>query len=164
MRRLDLKKKKEIVKTRKKIISIPPVYFFFCIALSTICYFILPDLNGIYFPYNLIMGIPLIFLGTCFILSSHFLLEKYNTPEKFQRSTCVVKNGVYKYSRNPMYLGFVIFLIGLSFSLCNLLSFISPIIFFSIINWMFIPFEEEKMKKELKQEYLYYKNKVRRWI
>ncbi len=40
----------------------------------------------------------------------------------------------------------------------------SPIIFFGVINWMFIPYEEEKMQKELGQEYLDYKNKVRCWI
>ena len=98
------------------------------------------------------------------ILSPHFLLERNNTPEKFQKSICVVKNGVYKHSRNSMYLSFVLFLVGLSFSLNNIVSFMSPIIFFGVINWMFIPYEEEKMQKELGQEYLDYKNKVRCWI
>jgi len=63
-----------------------------------------------------------------------------------------------------MYLGFLIFLIGLSFALGNLISFISSILFFTIINWMFIPYEEEKMEDELGMEYLEYKKKIKRWI
>lgn len=148
----------------KKVISIPPVYFFFCIIVSLILYFIVPKMNLINFPYNLISGIPLVLTGFYFISIPHFILKKNNTPENFQKSTCLVKDGSYKYSRNPMYLGFVIFLIGLSFVLGNLLSFICPIFFFSIINWMFIPYEEEKMEKEVGKEYLEYKNKVRCWI
>ena len=63
-----------------------------------------------------------------------------------------------------MYLGSITFLFGLSFVLGNLISFISPIFFFAIINWMFIPYEEEKMKDEIGTEYLEYMKKVRRWI
>jgi protein-S-isoprenylcysteine O-methyltransferase Ste14 len=91
-------------------------------------------------------------------------LKKYDTPEKFQKTTYLIKKGAYKYSRNPMYLGSIIFLFGLSFVLGNLISFISPIFFFAIINWMFIPYEEEKMKDEIGTEYLEYMKKVRRWI
>jgi len=55
-------RKKETVKISKKIISIPANYFFFCIILSIICYFLFPGLNLVKFPYNLIIGIPLILL------------------------------------------------------------------------------------------------------
>jgi len=153
-----------IIKNNRKIVSIPPIYFFFCIAVSIVLYFVSPQMNLIKFPYNIITGIPSVLLGFYMISSPHFLLKKNNTPEKFQKSVCVVKEGLYKYSRNPMYSGFVIFLIGLSCASGNLISFISPIFFFSIINWMFIPYEEEKMENELGQEYIEYKNQVRRWI
>ena len=108
--------KKNITKNSKKIISIPPNYFFLCIFISSISFFVFKNFNIILFPLNLSIGIPLILSGLYLIIGSHFLLEKNNTPENFKKSTCVIKNGLYKHSRNPMYLGFEIILIGLSFS------------------------------------------------
>ncbi len=63
-----------------------------------------------------------------------------------------------------MYLGGVIFLGGLSITVGNILSLIIPLIFFVIMDWMFISYEEEKMEVEIGKDYLDYMKKVRRWI
>ena len=63
-----------------------------------------------------------------------------------------------------MYLGGVLFLTGLALLLQNVMAFISPVLFFLIMNFMFIPYEEQKMLKEHGDPYRLYKNKVRRWI
>jgi protein-S-isoprenylcysteine O-methyltransferase Ste14 len=152
------------VKTSKKIIGIPPVYFVSAIFLSLICYLIFPQFNLISYPSNLVGGIFLLLIGFYWIMKPHNNLEKHKTPEKFHKSTCVVITGLYKYSRNPMYLGFVIFLIGLGFFLGNIISIIPAFLFFLIMDLMFIPYEEEKMKQELTDDYLKYKKKVRRWL
>lgn len=148
----------------KKIVSVPPTYFFLCAALSVASYFLVPDLNAIRFPYGLAAGLPLFIVGTYLVLRPHFLLERFGTPENYRPSTCVVKNDVYAYSRNPMYAGFLLILIGLSCALGNVLSFTSPLIFFAIMHRMFIPYEEKKMKKECGDEYHSYRRSVRRWI
>lgn len=147
----------------KKIISIPPIYFYISIGISIPFRFFFPNLNLISFPWNFI-GLLLIAFGILFVIIPYKLFVKHNTPEKFLQSTCVVTVGLYKYSRNPMYFGGLLFLLGLAVVLQNLLSFISPLFFFLIINFMFIPFEEEKMKAECGDEYISYKNKVRKWI
>ena len=103
-------------------------------------------------------------IGIYFIVKSSYSLKKQNTPDNFRISTAVVETGLYKYSRNPMYLGALIFLIGLSVLFGNLISFISPVLFFIIINWMFIPYEEEKMEKEMGEEYVEYKKTARCWL
>lgn len=148
----------------KNVISIPPVYLFVSIFIVFLCYKYLPNYNIIESPYDLIIWLPIIILASYLIISSHLFLMKNNTTEKYDKSTCVVQNLLYKYSRNPMYLGFLLLLIGIVFFLGNMISFIAPIFFFSIINWMFIPYEEEKMTKELWKDYLEYKGKVRRWV
>ncbi len=81
-------------------------------------------------PYNSLIGFFLVFFGGYVVSSGHFSLKKHNTPEKFKKSTCVVINGFYKYSRNPMYLGLIIILSGISFVLNSLLSLVPVIIFF----------------------------------
>ena len=153
----------KIVETNKKIISIPPAYFCACILFNVGTLFI-PNLKKvILFPANL-LGILIMTGGLYLVSRTHFLLKKCDTTETYSKSNCFVRMGLFKYSRNPMYLGGMIFLTGLSCLTGNIIGFISPIFFFFIINLMFIPYEEEKMKTEFGQEYLDYKSKVRRWI
>jgi len=87
-----------------------------------------------------------------------------NTTTTYMPSTTVVQNGIYAYSRNPMYVGFVLILLALAVLLDSMSAYIFPVLLFGILNWKFIPFEEKKMETELGQEYLKYKNKVRRWL
>ena len=63
-----------------------------------------------------------------------------------------------------MYVGFVVFLIGCSVLSGNILSALCPLIFFLILDRMFIPYEEEKMEAAFGEEYLEYKRSVRRWL
>lgn len=150
-------------KNNNKIISIPPTYFYICFLINIVTLFI-PNLEKvIIFPINL-FGILIIVLGIYLIMSPHYLFKKHDTPEKFEKTSSVVRDGLYKYSRNPMYLGMVIFFLGLSVLIGNVVGFITPIFIFAIFNFMFIPYEEEKMKMEMGKEYLGYKNKVRRWL
>ena len=148
---------------KRKVISIPPNYFYFCIALSIVLFFVFSGVNKIKYPYNL-FGLILIGAGFYLIGKSWYLFKEKGTPESFAPSTHLVTGHLFKYSRNPMYAGGVIFLFGLSILLGNLYSFVSPIIFFLIINYMFIPFEEEKNEKTFGQEFLNYKKQVRRWL
>ncbi len=120
-------------------------------------------MNLIKFPINLI-GIFFLVLGFYLISKSYYLFKEYNTPENFNKSTHLVQTNLYKYSRNPMYLGAVVFFVGLSFILGNVISFVVPIFFFIIINFMFIPYEEDKMVNTFGDEYLSYKKKVKCWF
>ena len=148
---------------KRKIFLKPPHYFFFCLILSLVLYSMIPQLNLIIFPWNLI-GLILIIKGSVFVYLAWALFKKYKTPEDFQKSTRLVKEGLFKYSRNPMYSGGVVFLFGISILLGNIASLISPVLFFLIINYMFVPYEEEKGERDFDQEYLDYKKKVRRWL
>lgn len=146
-----------------KIKDIPPIYFYVGFIIISVTRFIFPSFNMIQFPYNL-LGIILILLGAYLNLSSVKLFKKYKTPHKFQPSNYVIQDGVFSFSRNPIYLGMVLLLIGYAVILQNLISLVIPLIFFLIIHFKFIPYEENKMKKELGDEYLEYEKKVRKWL
>lgn len=146
-----------------KIISIPPNYFYFCILLNVFLYFLFPQMSMIKYPYSL-LGILLIVLGLYLIFKSWYLFKDKKTPESFSPSIYLVKEHLYKYSRNPMYLGGVLFLLGLVVLSRNVLAFLSPFIFFLFMNFMFIPYEEEKNEKTFGQDFLEYKKKVKRWL
>lgn len=141
----------------------PLNYFFIGMLLIIVLFFMFPNLNIINFPYNLI-GIIFLIIGVWLILGVWFLFKKNNTTESFEKSKVLVTNGPFKYSRNPMYIGKILFLLGLAILFGNILGFISPILFFIVMDKIFIPFEERKTEMDLGKKYLDYKSEVRRWI
>lgn len=147
----------------KKIISVPPNYFYACLVLCLPFYFIVKGLKFIPYPYTL-TGVVLIILGFYLVIKPWYIFKKHNTPEDFSKSTFLVKEGLYKYSRNPMYIGGVVVLLGLAMTTGNAFSFINPVLFFLSMHFMFIPFEEEKMHKTFGEDYLEYKKTVRKWF
>lgn len=91
-----------------------------------------------------------------------FVLSVFTLRRKGTRH--VVDSGIYSIVRHPMYLGGLIFLFGLAIILANIISFIMPVFFFLIMNFLCIPVEESIMNDTFKGEYKEYKNKVRRWL
>jgi protein-S-isoprenylcysteine O-methyltransferase Ste14 len=82
----------------------------------------------------------------------------------FSESTTLIKEGFYKYTRNPMYVGMNSFLLGLLLILNNPLNVIFLVIFFFIVRNMFVFKEEVQMEETFGEDYLIYKGKVRRWL
>ena len=82
-------------------------------------------------------------------------------PEK---ASTLVTNGVFKYTRNPMYLGLLLVLCSISvqFSLIGGLIII-PIFVLFITKFQIIP-EEKAMKSLFKKDFQLYKEKTRRWL
>jgi len=141
----------------------PINYFFAGIISIVLIYFLFPDFNLIKFPYNL-FGIVFLILGVWLILKVWSLFKKNKTPESFEKSRVLVTKSLFKYSRNPMYIGKILFLVGLCILIGNVLSFIIPILFYIAMDKLLIPLEEEKTLKDLGREYSNYKKRVRRWI
>ena len=85
-------------------------------------------------------------------------------PTKPETASVLVSNGVFSYSRNPMYLGMLIIIIGFSI-IHNPIAIIvfMPLWMLYMINFQIIP-EEEAMKILFKEEFLNYAKKTRRWI
>ncbi|MBU0907763.1 MAG: isoprenylcysteine carboxylmethyltransferase family protein [Nanoarchaeota archaeon] len=146
----------------KKIL--PPTYFYLGLIFIVLTHFFFPISKIIFFPFNL-LGIILILLGTALNLFawSHFI-KNNTTQNPHKQPSKFIQDGVYKLSRNPMYLGMLAILFGVSVLFGDLLSFLFPILFLIIMNWFFIPLEEKNMEKQFGKKYREYKNKVGRWI
>ena len=146
-------------------LNIPPNYFYLALVLSTVLYFLFPQYNTLSVPWNL-AGLLLVIPGLYLIIHSWKVFMRNGTPENYvDRPQVVVSDGVYRYSRNPMYVGAV----ATSFGLClvlrgNLLSFIGPVFLFLVLQLVFIPYEERQMIGIFGDEYRNYMRKVRRWI
>lgn len=144
----------------------PPIY---AISIALIMWLLsryFPVVQLIFSPWNK-LGIALMLLAGLLDLSSLYLFFKKRTtpnPMKPEFTTGLVTNGLYKISRNPMYLGLLTILIGFAIYLGNLTSFLVLPAFYFVITEMQIKPEERMLEKKFSEEYLAYKNKVRRWL
>lgn len=95
-------------------------------------------------------------------------LRKFNALateiHTFKRPKKLVTEGLFRYSRNPIYLGFTLALLGAATVLGNGVAYTSAGLFFFTAHFWYIPFEEKNMAAEFGTAYLEYKKKVRRWV
>lgn len=95
------------------------------------------------------------------------LLERSGTtsdPMKADQSTTLVTGGIYRFTRNPMYLGFVFILVAIGFLVGNLISFVAlPLYMISMTLLQIMP-EEHALTARFGDSYLRYKARVRRWL
>jgi protein-S-isoprenylcysteine O-methyltransferase Ste14 len=76
----------------------------------------------------------------------------------------LVTGGPYRYTRNPMYLGLVLVTLGIAVWTGAWPMFLVPIAVFVTANWVHIPFEEAKMRRQFEAAYDEYVGRVRRWV
>lgn len=85
-------------------------------------------------------------------------------PTKPESSSSVVSTGIYAYSRNPMYLGFVLLLLALAALLGNVLALLWLPLFVAYMNRYQITPEERALQANFGADYSAYLARVRRWI
>ena len=85
-------------------------------------------------------------------------------PLRPQRSSALVTGGLYRISRNPMYLGMLLLLCGWCVYLANPLALAVLPLFVLIINRLQIQPEERALQQLFGQPYLDYCQRVRRWL
>jgi len=142
----------------------PPIV---TLAFGLMIYFsrnIFPDINNIIF---YILSLFFIILGPFILISAVRSFKAEQTtinPININNASSLVISGVFKYSRNPMYLGMVFILLALSlrFNIVGGILFTSIFIMY-ITKFQIIP-EEAAMKSIFGEDFNKYKNKTRRWI
>lgn len=85
-------------------------------------------------------------------------------PLKPQTASALVIGGVYRYTRNPMYVGMFFLLIAWAVYLAALLPFIGPFVFMGYITRFQILPEERVLARMFGEQYRQYAARVRRWL
>jgi protein-S-isoprenylcysteine O-methyltransferase Ste14 len=134
------------------------------IIIAVVLHYLFPVTTIIPFPYNL-LGLLIVGFGVySAFLSVRLLISNNTTFEAGGNPSSLVTRRPYSYSRNPIYLGFLLIALGTATILSSLSAFIAPIIFFLVVNTIIIPFEENRLQKNFGIEYEKYKASVRRWL
>ena len=142
----------------------PLTYLMISIVVMVLLHYIWPEKVVFDWPWRGI-GLMLMAVGLALSVWGVWVFKKAGTTVKpFRESSGIVQEGPYRFTRNLMYLGLVIFLFGLWVLLGTLLPVIMVPIFWVLIRVRVISVEEKMLRKKFGQEYEDYCKKVRRWI
>lgn len=144
----------------------PPIYMLIMAGLMWLLNHFLPMANLISAPWNQI-GI-LIMLMAIFTdglsLIQFFRVHTSINPIHPEKAKTLVTTGMYRLTRNPMYLGLLLLLIGLAIFLGSLSPFIVlPIFIVTLTVQQIIP-EEQVLEQKFGNKYRDYKKSVNRWL
>ena len=142
----------------------PPTWMLIAIVAMLILNFLVPVAKIVPPLWNLI---GLVFLGSGLILN--LIADKAfhqigTTVKPFQESSGLVTDGVFQISRNPMYLGMMLILIGIALLLRSLSPFLIILPFVIFLDRTYIRVEEHMLAEKFATEWQAYKAKTRRWL
>lgn len=101
----------------------------------------------------------LLFCGHMFIKAKTTYL-----PMRPEKSSALVTNGIYRYSRNPMYLSMAVFLLGVGILCGDVLALlVLPLFAMYMTRYQIIP-EERALERLFGEAYRDYKRRTRRWV
>lgn len=103
--------------------------------------------------------------GLVLIAAALGLFRKAHTrAEPWQASTALFVTGVYRFTRNPMYLGMSVVCLGVAFLFSSLAAALSTLVAVLIIDRAVISREEAYLSRRFAQDYPAYRSRVRRWL
>ncbi len=126
-------------------------------------------------PYSLPFLIPyaaplsglIILLGAGVAVVAVFQFQQAQTtvdPLRPAKASTLVSTGIFRFSRNPMYLGMLLILVGFSIKLASVLALLALPLFVAVITLLQIKPEEAVLTEIFGEAYLNYCRQVRRWI
>ena len=150
--------------TFRKPFAAPPTIFGLSLVLAVVV--------GIVFPWRVIPTLAQLTFGPLAIIVGIMLIRKSmqeiqasnTTYDPFAATTALVMSGIYRFSRNPGYLGLAIIQLGLAIVIDNVWIVLADIVAVIVTTVFVIKLEEEKLLTAFGQDYAEYCARVRRWV
>ncbi len=139
----------------------PPIIFLAAILLGLMVNRVWPA----HFTSSTFLG-PLVTVGAVVLFFlSYREFRAAGTPVRGnKRSTTIVRTGPYRFSRNPIYVSFILLVLGLSVWLNDLWLVVMLVPAVGFIAAVVIPREERFLDRYFHDQYSRYKAAVRRWL
>jgi protein-S-isoprenylcysteine O-methyltransferase Ste14 len=143
---------------------LPPTYLAIAVIVMVALHFLIPVAHIIPFPWRLAGLLPLALGATLNLCADGAFRKAGTTVKPFQESTALITGGVYRICRHPMYLGFVLILLGVALLLGSLTPFLVIPLFAIAIDRTFIVPEERMLSRDFGPTWDEYREKVGRWL
>lgn len=147
-----------------QVIAPPPFIYLGGLAVGIILHWLAPMP---FLPENfaLPLGVTLIIISIILVVMAFRVLAHAKTNIDVRKpTTSIVATGLYRFTRNPIYLSMALFVLGIAVLLNTLWIPIMLVPVLLVIQFGVIAREESYLTKKFGDEYLRYKLKVRRWV
>jgi protein-S-isoprenylcysteine O-methyltransferase Ste14 len=151
-------------KTHATVKIQPPFLALLTITLAFLLAWLIP-LPWVVPPILRVSGFPLVLLGFLLGLGALVAFRRAHTTQSPQDSGArLITSGIYRFTRNPVYLGFLLMQMGLLLNAGSYWGiFLAPIMVL-LFNWLVIEQEEAFLTHKFGDQYRSYQSKVGRWI
>jgi len=142
----------------------PPKIAQLLVAIAVLLHWLTPLRQTIVYS-NPAAGAVLGAAGLATMVWGWWLFRQVDTPIcPTARAEQLVTFGIYRLTRNPMYLGMVAMLAAAALAAGTLPFYFAAVIYFAMIDLVFCRYEERNLALRFGDAYLAYKNRVRRWL
>lgn len=163
LRTARLPESQEAGSDRRALTRLPPVHFFATLVGMLALHFAFPIAH-----WNLGMsrfaGLPFALLGIAVVVSSVRRFRSVTTLLPFGEPSVLVTQGFFRVSRNPMYTGLLLSIVGAAIMLGSATPAIAIPLFAVLMHTMFIAHEERVLERRFGETYRAYRRRVRRWL
>lgn len=140
----------------------PPRVYLAAIVIGVLLQLVMPLP---FLPRPMAAGAILVVAAIALLSHSVALFRAAGTPVPArQPTTAIVRTGPYRFSRNPIYLAYSLFLLGIAIWLNSLWLLATLAVAMALMHFIVIRREEEYLERRFGPEYLRYKASVRRWV
>ena len=138
----------------------PPLIFAALLTLGLVL-----DSNPVKLREVQFIGTAMVVGGLALIGTALGLFHRSQTrPEPWQPASSLVIRGIYRFTRNPMYLGMAMLSLGVAFVFTSWIGALMVLIAAVLIDHFVIRREEAYLTRRFGQEYVSYCQRVRRWF
>ncbi|HET7551870.1 MAG TPA: isoprenylcysteine carboxylmethyltransferase family protein [Gemmatimonadaceae bacterium] len=142
----------------------PPFVYLVSIAVGLLVHFFWP-VHLLPASVSVPVGVALVLVAVALFVSAVRTFRSAGTPVPGNRpATTIVRTGPYGFTRNPIYLAFTLFQLGLAAWVNSLGLLLTLLPALALMALVVIPREERYLEAQFPSEYLAYKRDVRRWI
>ncbi len=147
-----------------KRVIYPPIWLVFGVIAVFVCNEFFPGVRFTGLASQVVGGV-IILVALLLLVNAGGLFTKAGTDlVPFKNVTTLVTDGVYRYSRNPMYLGMALVLLGTAITVGAATALAVPVVFMVIIEFRFIRPEETMLEGLFPDTFPAYCQQVRRWL
>jgi len=148
----------------KRKTVLPPTYLLVALVLMALLHLLIPVVKFVPTPWNLLGIMPLACGIALNLFADRAFHQAETTVKPFETPGVLVTTGVFRISRNPMYLGYVLILIGVGLLLRSLTPFVVIPVFGLHMARVFIREEEQMLQETFGAAWQSYAGQARRWI
>lgn len=143
---------------------LPPQLVAILIVVAVALAWVLPIATVLPGWWRTLGALPILAGGRLAARSAALFERRRTNIHTFRDPDLLVTDGAFGWSRNPMYLGFAVLLVGVALATGALSAWAAPIVFVVVADRWYVAFEEQRLADRFGTDYDAYRSTTRRWV